>query len=320
METIAQQLEAQYPDSNKNVRVLITPALDLVVQNVRPALLMLTGAVVLVLLIACANVANLLLARAIDRQKEIAVRVALGASRLRIVRQLLVESVVLACVGALLGLLVAAWGVWFLTSAGATGLPRAQNIGIEWRVGLFSLGLAVLTGVLFGLVPALQATQMDIRESLNEEVRGGSGSVRQRSLRKALVVVEVGLALVLLVGAGLLLRSFSQLTQVSPGFNPGNLLVVNLPLSPRPYADSVKRTATIDRIVERIQALPGVRGAAITTTLPMTGEGPTIHFNRAAYAPKGPDDYIMAGSAGDYTRLSRYAGSRAEAWADAGSE
>ena len=295
METIAQQLEAQYPDSNKNVRVLITPALDLIVQNVRPALLMLTGAVVLVLLIACANVANLQLARAIDRQKEIAVRVALGASRLRIVRQLLVESVVLACVGALLGLLVAAWGVWFLTSAGATGLPRAQNIGIEWRVGLFSLGLAVLTGVLFGLVPALQATQMDIRESLNEEVRGGSGSVRQRSLRKALVVVEVGLALVLLVGAGLLLRSFSRLTQVSPGFNPGNLLVVNLPLSPRTYADSVKRTATIDRIVERIQALPGVRGAAITTTLPMTGEGPTIHFNRAAYAPKGPDDYIMAG-------------------------
>ena len=295
MDTIAQQLEAQYPDSNKNVRVLVTPALDLIVQNVRPALLMLSGAVLLVLLIACANVANLQLARAVDRQKEIAVRVALGASRLRIIRQLLVESVILACVGALFGLLVAAWGVWFLTSAGATGLPRAQNIAIEWRVALFSLGLAVATGVVFGLVPAFHATQMDIRESLNEEGRGGSSGVRQRSLRKALVVVEVGLALVLLVGAGLLLRSFSRLTQVSPGFNPENLLVVNLPLSPRTYGENATRTATIDRIVERIQALPGVGGAAMTTTLPMAGEGATIHFNRAAYPPKGPDDYIMAG-------------------------
>jgi putative ABC transport system permease protein len=295
MDTIAQQLAAQYPESNKNVRVLVTPVLDLVVQNVRPALLMLTGAVLIVLLIACANVANLQLARAVDRQKEIAVRVALGAGRLRIIRQLIVENVVLACVGALLGLLVAAWGVWFLTGAGATGLPRAQNIAIEWRVALFSLALAVVTGVVFGLVPALHATQMDIRESLNEEGRGGSSSVRQRTVRKALVVVEVGLALVLLVGAGLLLRSFSRLTQVSPGFDPQNLLVVNLPLSPRTYADNAMRTATIDRLVERIRALPGVRGAAITTTLPMAGGGTTIHFNRAAYAPKGPDDYIMAG-------------------------
>jgi putative ABC transport system permease protein len=295
MDGIARQLEAEYPDSNKNVRVLVTRAQDLLVQNVRPALLMLTGAVVLVLLIACANVANLLLARAVDRQREIAVRVALGASRLRIVRQLLVESVVLACIGGVAGMLLASWAVPLLAHSAAAGLPRAQNIAVEWRVALFALGLAVVTGILFGLVPAFQAAKLDIRESLNEEGRGGSGSVRHRNLRKALVVMEVGLALVLLVGAGLLLRSFSTLTRVSPGFNPENLLVVGLPLSPVTYADNVSRTSTVERIAERIRTLPGVAAAAVTTTLPMSGPGPLIHFNRAAYPPKEPDDYVMGG-------------------------
>ncbi|MGB2715646.1 MAG: ABC transporter permease [Vicinamibacterales bacterium] len=295
MDGIARQLEAAFPESNKNVRVLVTPAQDVLVQNVKPAILMLTGAVVLVLLIACANVANLLLARAVDRQKEIAVRVALGASRFRIVRQLVVESIILACVGGGAGLLLAAWGVSFLTSAAPAALPRVQSIVVEWRVVLFALALAVVTGLVFGLVPALQAAQLDIRESLNEEGRGGSGGARQRRLRKGLVVAEVGLALVLLVSAGLLLRSFSRLTNVSPGFQPENLLVVNLPLSPKVYADNVARTATIERIVERTRALPGVREAAITTTLPMAGAGATIHFNRAAYPPRGPDDYVMAG-------------------------
>ena len=295
MDGIAQQLEAEYPDSNKSVRVLVTQAQDLLVQNIRPALLMLTGAVVLVLLIACANVANLLLARAVDRQREIAVRVALGASRLRIVRQLLVESVVLACVGGMAGMLLASWAVPLLASSVASGLPRAQNIAVEWRVALFALGLTVVTGMLFGLVPAFQAAQLDIRESLNEEGRGGTGSVRHRSLRKALVIAEVGLALVLLVGAGLLLRSFSTLTRVSPGFNPENLLVAGLPLSPVTYGEAVVRTSTVERIVERIRALPGVAAAEVTTTLPMSGPGPTIHFNREAYPPADPDDYIMAG-------------------------
>ena len=295
MDGIARQLETEYPESNRNVRVLVTRAQDLLVQNIRPALLMLTGAVVLVLLIACANVANLLLARAVDRQREIAVRVALGASRLRIIRQLLVESVVLACVGGVAGMLLASWAVALLASSAASGLPRAQNITVEWPVVLFALGLAVVTGILFGLVPAFQAAQLDIRESLNEEGRGGSGTVRHRSLRKALVIAEVGLALVLLVGAGLLLRSFSTLTRVSPGFDPENLLVVGMPLSPVTYADSALRTTTVERIAGRVRTLPGVRAAAITTTLPMSGPGATIHFNRAAYPPKDPDDYVMAG-------------------------
>jgi putative ABC transport system permease protein len=295
MDGIARQLEAEHPESNKNVRALVAPARDVLVQNVKPAILLLTGAVILVLLIACANVANLLLARAVDRQKEIAVRVALGATRSRIVQQLVIESIILACIGAVAGLLLATWGVSYLTSAAPTTLPRAQSIVVEWRVVLFAMGLALVTGLIFGVVPALQAAQLDVREWLNEEGRSGSGSARQRRLRKGLVVAEVGLALVLLVSAGLLLRSFSRLTNVSPGFNPENLLLVNLPLSPIGYADDVVRTATVERIVSRARALPGVRDASITTTLPMAGAGATIHFNRAAYPPRRPDDYVMAG-------------------------
>jgi putative ABC transport system permease protein len=295
METISQQLEAEFPESNRNTRALVTPAQDLLVQNVRPALVMLTGAVVLVLLIACANVANLLLARAVDRQKEIAVRIALGASRLRIVRQMLVESLLLACVGGAAGLIVATWSVSLLTNSAIATLPRMQKVAVDWPVVWFAVALALVTGVIFGLIPALQATQVPVRESLNEEGRGSSSSSRQRKIRSTLVVVEIGLALVLLVGAGLLLRSFSALTRTAPGFTPQNLLVINLPLSPRTYQSDMSRTMAVERIIEGVRGIPGVQGAAITTMLPMAGAGATIHFNRAAYPPKGPDDYIMAG-------------------------
>jgi predicted permease len=295
MDGIAKQLEAEHPDSNRNVRVLVNRVQDQVVVNVRSALVMLTASVVLVLLIACANVANLLLARASDRRKELSVRIALGASRLRIVRQLAVESLVLAAVGGGAGLLLAAWGVSLLTSSAGVALPRAQSIALEWPVVLFAMALSATTGVLFGLVPAIQATRVDIREALNEEGRGGSGSVRHRSLRSTLVVAEIGLALVLLVGAGLLLRSYATLTRVAPGFDTAGLLIVNLPLSPLTYGDNAVRTATIERLVERVRGIPGVEAADVTTMVPMAGAGATIHFNRAAYPPKGPDDYVMAG-------------------------
>jgi putative ABC transport system permease protein len=295
LDMISRQLEAEYSESNSNVRVLVTRAQDVLVQNIRPALLMLTGAVVLVLLIACANVANLTLARAVDRQKEIAVRIALGASRFRIMRQLIVESLVLACVGGAAGLLVASWAVSSLTAANVGLIPRLQNVAIDPTVIGFAFALALVTGVVFGLVPAVQATQVPVRESLNEESRGGSSSTRQRKMRSGLVVIEIGLALVLLVGAGLLLRSFSMLTRVEPGFDPDNLLVVNLPLSPQTYEEDLARTSVVERIVARVRLLPGVTGAAMTTTLPMAGTGPTIHFNRAAYPPEGPSDYVMAG-------------------------
>ena len=294
MDTIARQLEAEYPDSNKATRALVNRAQDQLVQNVRPALMMLLGAVTLVLLIACANVANLLLARAVGRQKEIAVRVAIGAGRARIIRQLVIESLVLACAGGAFGLLIAMWSVSLLSTM-TLGLPRAQTIAVDWPVAGFTLALAMITGLLFGAVPAWQATRVDVRESLNEESRGGSSSVRHRRMRSMLVVAEIALALVLLVGAGLLLRSFSALTRVSPGFNPQNLLVINLPLSPRSYGDNVVRTAAVDRIVERVAALPGIARASISTMIPMAGAGATIHFNRDAFPPKGPEDYVMAG-------------------------
>jgi putative ABC transport system permease protein len=295
MDAISAQLEAEYPESNKNVRVLVYPAQEQLVKNIRPAILLLTGAVALVLLIACANVANLLLARAVDRQKEIAVRIALGAGRFRIVRQLIIESIVLSCVGAAAGLLVTSWVVSFLASSAVAALPRMHNVTIEWRVVLFAFALAVITGVIFGMVPAVHATRTPIRASLNEESRGGAGSARQRKLHGSLVVVEIGLALVLLVGAGLLLRSFAKLTNVAPGFNPDNLFIVNLPLSPQRYPDDVSRTSVVEQIVSRIRVLPGVKSAAMTTMLPMAGAGAMIHFNRAAYPPKGPDDYVLAG-------------------------
>jgi predicted permease len=295
MEAIAKQLEVEHPDSNKNSRVLVNLAQEQVVQNVRPALLVLLGAVSLVLLIACANVANLLLARAVGRQKEMAVRVAIGAGRARIIRQLVIESLVLAIAGGAAGLLLAMWSVSLLSSTAVAGLPRAQGIGVDWPIALFTLATSVVTGLVFGAVPAWQATRFDIRESLNEESRGGSASGRHRRLRSVLVVSEIALALVLLVSAGLLLRSFSALTRVSPGFNPQNLLVVNLPLSPRAYGDNVVRTAAVDRMVERVAALPGVERASMSTMVPMAGAGATIHFNRAAFPPKGPEDYVMAG-------------------------
>ena len=295
LDGIAQQLETEYPESNTDVRAIVIDAQEQLVKNVRPALLLLTGAVALVLLIACANVANLLLARAVDRQKEIALRIALGASRLRVIRQLVVESLVLAGVGGAAGLLVASWAVSLLIVAGVSGLPRIQNVAMNWPVILFALGLSLLTGLLFGLAPAVQASQQPIREALNEESRGGSASMRQRKMRSFLVVLEVGVALVLLIGAGLLLRSFATLVRVSPGFEPRNLMVVNLPLSPQKYRDSVVRTGTVERMVDAVRALPGVQNAGITTALPMAGAGATIHFNRTAYPPKGPDDYVMAG-------------------------
>jgi putative ABC transport system permease protein len=295
METIAAQLEAEYPQFNRNVRALVTPLQDLLVQNVRPALLVLLGAVSLVLLIGCANVANLLLARAVGRQKEIAVRTAIGGSRARIVRQLIIESVVLASFGGAAGVLVASWGVSALTGV-VTGLPRAAGIGVDVPVLVFAIGISLATGLLFGVVPALQATRFDIREALNEESRGASGGgLRHQRMRSTLVVAEVALALVLLVGAGLMLRSFASLQRVQTGFNTANLVVIDLPLSPQTYREDLARTTVVQRIRERVTALPGVTSAALTSYLPMAGGGATIHFNIDGRPPKGPEEYKLAG-------------------------
>jgi predicted permease len=224
------------------------------------------------------------------------VRTALGAGRARIVRQLLIESVVLAALGGIAGLLLGWWGLSFLSGSVVIGLPRAQALGMAWPIALYAMTLALGTGIVFGLVPALQATRFDIRDTLSQDGRGsGAGGAGHRRMRSALVVAEIALALVLLVGAGLLLRSFSALTRTEPGFDPISLLIVDLPLSPQTYRENATRTAAVERIIESVRALPGVRGAATTTMLPMAGGGATIHFNRAFQPPRGPDDYVMAG-------------------------
>lgn len=295
MDTISRQLEAEYPQFNRDVRAKVTPLHEVMVQNVRPALLVLFGAVALVLLIACGNVANLLLARAVGRQKEIAVRAAIGGSRAHIMRQLVTESLVLAALGGAAGLLVASWGVSALMTL-ATGLPRATQIAVDLPILFFAIGLSIATGVLFGLVPAWKATRFDLREALNEETRGaGAGGLKHQRMRSALVVAEIALALVLLIGAGVMLRSFASLQSVATGFTTANLLVIDLPLSPTTYREDVPRVAVVERMRERVLSLPGVSAAAITTGLPMSGGGATIHFNIAGRPPKGPEEYRLAG-------------------------
>jgi putative ABC transport system permease protein len=294
MEIVSVQLEAEYPQFNRDVRAMVRPIHDVLVQNVRPALLVLLGAVSLVLLIACGNVANLLLARAAGRQKEIAVRSAIGGSRARIVRQLVIESLVLSSIGGAAGLLVASWSVSALMAL-VTGLPRAGQIEVNLPVLTFAMAISLMTGLVFGLVPALQATRFDLRDALNEEGRGSSSGLRHHRMRNALVVAEVALALMLLIGAGLMLRSFAALQDKAPGFDVSNLLVVDMPLSPTTYREDLPRTAAVERVIERINTLPGVVGAAAATGLPMSGTGATIHFNIAGKPPKGPEEYRLAG-------------------------
>jgi putative ABC transport system permease protein len=238
-----------------------------VVGDVKRALLVLLGAVALVLLIACANVANLLLARAATRQREMAVRAALGAGRLRIARQLLTESVLLSLAGGGLGLLVAFWGVRALGQWSGASLPAMHGIGIDAWVLAFTLGVSVVTGLAFGLVPAVQAWRTDVNAALKEEGRGDTGG-RRHWLRHLLVVSEVALALVLLIGAGLLIKSFSRLTEINPGFQTDGVLTFQVTLTEE--KSSAQKVNFTQQIVERLKALPGVEAAAATDSLPLT--------------------------------------------------
>ncbi|MGH9837363.1 MAG: ABC transporter permease [Blastocatellia bacterium] len=265
MTGIAQRLEQQYPNSNRGFGVNVVLMHEQLVGKLRTALWVLLGAVACVLLIACANVANLLLARAAARQKEVAIRAALGASRGRVVRQLLTESVLLAAVGGGLGLLLARWGLDALVALAPSDLPRAASITIDRRVLFFTLGLSLLTGVVFGLAPALQSSKLALSEVLKEGGRGtGGGGQRTRS---ALVVAEIALALVLLVSAGLLLRSSWRLQQVNPGFNPERVLKVRLSLPPSKYREGAQAAAFYQQLLERLRALPGVQAAGATSSV-----------------------------------------------------
>ena len=260
IQTIGRTLEKQYPDANGNVGMTTFPLQEAMVTNIRQAVLVLLGAVGFVLLIACANVANLLLARAAARESEMAVRTALGAGRSRLLRQLLTESVILSLCGAGVGLLFAIWGVAFLTSLQPDGIPRLEAVQVDGTVIAFTLGVAVLTGLIFGLIPALHATR-GMSHSLKESGRGAVTSRAGARLRGTLVVIEMALAVMLLAGAGLLLRSFVRLQAVDPGFRPDRTLSFELTLPDSRYQADAKRVAFFDQLLSGLRALPGVSSA-----------------------------------------------------------
>ncbi len=277
--TIARRLEQQYPDDLKDFGATVLPLREQVIGKSRVAILVLLCVVAFVLLIACANVANLLLARAAARQKEVAIRTALGASRGRVIRQLLTESVLLAFIGGALGVLLAMWGVDLLIALSPGDIPRTGEIGIDGRVLGFTFGVSLLTGLIFGLAPALQASKQDLHEALKEGGRGGTTGPRRARVRSALIVSEVALALVLLVGAGLLVRSFFKLRNVSPGFDPENVLTLNVPLPGTRYKEGARTSAFYQRLIERVKALPGVESVGAVSHLPLTGAEELDGFN-----------------------------------------
>jgi putative ABC transport system permease protein len=275
MNTIAANLEKQYPNTNAGGRVKTQPLLEIFVSQVRRALWVIFAAVGFVLLIACANIANLLLARASARRKEMAIRTAVGASRSRLARQLLTESVVLSLVGGAIGLLLARWGIDLILYVSPDAIPRATEIGLDWRVLAFTVGLSFLTGILFGLVPALQAGEVDVHETLKETGRGVSG---RQWLRSSLVVVEVATTLVLLIGAGLMIRSFYLLQKVNPGFSYEHLTSFSVSLPQKKYATLDTQSAFFKRLLENVHALPGVESAAAASGLPLGNNGWQMGF------------------------------------------
>jgi len=275
MNAVARSQTERYPKTNTGIGVKVVSLQEHTVGDVRPMLVVLLGAVAFVLLIACANMANLLLARAAARQREMAIRGALGASRSRVVRLLLTESVLLAVVGGAVGLLIAIWSLDLLVSLKPANLPRLAEIGVNRTVFLFTLAVSVLTGLLFGVAPALQVSKMDLNEGLKESSHGGTDSPRRQRMRALLVVSEVALSLVLLVGAGLMIRSFSRLLAVDPGFKADHVLTafVSLPVSKYPKRE--EQTAFFDRLLERLRIVPGVSAAGLVTDIPLYGGSST---------------------------------------------
>jgi len=274
MTRVAAELTRRFPDFNTGWTARVVPLREQLTGDVRPALLLLAGAVAFVLLIACANVANLLLARATARQRELAVRSALGAGRARLVRQLLAESLVLSTAGGICGLLLAWWALHFLRAVAAERLPvqRLEMVGIDGWVLTFTVGASLLCGLVFGAIPALTAAGPSLNDSLKEGGRTGSASRGNRT-RSAFVVVEIALALVLLVGAGLLMRSFKHLMDVDPGFDPARTVTMRLSLPSARYGEEGQRAQFFGRFFQQVDALPGVEASGAISWLPLSGLG-----------------------------------------------
>jgi len=270
MNDIAGRIEQENPITNEGLGVSVTGMHDALAGDYRQALLILLCVVGGVLAVACANIANLMLVRATTRQKEMAIRAALGASRWRIARQLLTESVLIGAAGGALGLLLAVWGLDLLLAAIPIKLPFWMKFGLDLRVLGFTSGVALLTGLGFGVLPALQASKPNLNETLKEGGRSVLGAGRQRS-RNLLVVVEIALSLVLLVGAGLMMRSFVRLQQVNSGMNPANVLTLRINLPSSKYPEGAKRDSYYRQLMERVRALPGVQAAGAIRTLPLSG-------------------------------------------------
>ena len=267
-------LQKSLPLGTLDYTLNVLPLHQQMVGKIRKLLLVLLATVAFVLLIACANIANLLLARATSRQKELAIRAALGAWRLRLVRQLLIESLLLSLTGGALGLLLAVWGNSLLVSLIPEDVPRIHDVSVDMRILLFTLFVSLATGIVFGLIPALQTSRIDLNQSLKEGLRGTTSGLQQNRLRGLLVVSEVALALVLLVSAALLLKSFVRLLEVRPGFNPDKVLTlqVELPsLPPSRYVKDEEKTAFFQQLPDRLEALPGVTSAAAVVSLPLSG-------------------------------------------------
>jgi putative ABC transport system permease protein len=304
LSAINAQLDKQFHESNKGWDVFVSTLHERLVREVKPSLLALLGAVGFVLLIACANVANLLLARSAARQKEIAIRAAMGASRTRVLRQMLTESILLSAIGGVAGLVVSLWLTQVLMSMLPEGAPRLEQIGIDYRVLTFALGISALTGILFGIVPALQASKLDVTSALKEGGRSGEGQ-RRTSARSLLLIGEVALSLMLLVGAGLLIKSFLRLQEIRPGFNPHNVLIANLALPGAKYKDQ-QFVEFFRQLKERLETAPGVQAVGGSVNLPLNASGYMIG---RGFIPEGRPlnvdenrDAMFSAITGDYFR------------------
>ena len=294
MDAIERGIEEHNPKDYVGSGVKLVPLYDQVVGGVRPALLILLGAVGFVLLMACGNVANLLLVRATARQREMSIRAALGATRAALVRQLLIESLLLAACGGAAGALLALWGLDALAAMIPQSIPRSGDIGVDGRVLGFTLIISILAALLFGLAPALHASRGNLTDALQEGSRGSAGGLHRNRLRNGLVVSEIALALVLLIGAVLTIQSFVRLRRVSPGFNPRNVLTMELSLPRLRYPRGAERGAFVQRLVEEVTNLPGVESAGVVTHLPLAGGSMNYALTVEGYASPDPAKALSA--------------------------